>query len=175
MQTFIGTKLIKATPMTRLEYNEYRGWTLPENENGADAGFLVEYLDGGQANDSRHVGYISWSPEAVFERAYRPTNGMTFGLAIEALKAGKKVARAGWNGKGMWLRLLDPYAPHPDMLAGRCDGVRTNPYFKAADNNTEAKGTMLSWIGMKTADNMFVPWLASQTDMLSEDWAVVEG
>ena len=99
---------------------------------------------------------------------------MNFGQAIQALKHGSRVARAGWNGKGMWLRLIEPYAPHPDTLAGRCYGVRTNPYFKASDNNADAQGTMLPWIGMKTADNGFVPWLASQTDMLAEDWGIVQ-
>lgn len=167
MQVFIGTKLVKATPMTRLEYNEYRGWTLPENENGADTGFIVEYLDGGQANDSRHAGYISWSPEAVFERAYRPTTGMTFGLAIEALKAGKKVARAGWNGKGMWLSLV--VSIHDIQREGT-----TLPVYRLTIDDAGTGATALPWIGMKTADNKFVPWLSSQTDMLAEDWAVVE-
>ena len=59
MNTYIGTKIIRARPMTRAEYNTYRGWELPANENGADEGMLVEYFDGGQANDSRHEGYIS--------------------------------------------------------------------------------------------------------------------
>lgn len=51
-------------------------------------------------------GYVSWSPEKVFEEAYRPITGCTFGLAVEALKMGFKVTRAGWNGKGMWLVLM---------------------------------------------------------------------
>lgn len=174
MKTFIGVKLINAQPMTRAEYNIFRGWTLPADENGDDEGYLVEYIDGGKANTEQYQGYVSWSPKDVFERAYRPVDGLTFGLAIEALRSGKKVARAGWNGKGMWLRFIDPYAQHPDSIAGRCDGVRTNPYFKAADNNAEAQGTMLPWIGMKTSDDKFVPWLASQTDMLAEDWTIVE-
>ena len=46
--THIGTKLIAAEPMTRAAYNEFRGWALPADENGADDGFLVESLDGGQ-------------------------------------------------------------------------------------------------------------------------------
>lgn len=70
MNTYIGTKLIQAQPMTRAAYNDYRAWTLPALENGADEGYLVEYLDGGQPNDSRHAGYISWSPKAQFEAAY---------------------------------------------------------------------------------------------------------
>lgn len=68
---FVGTKSVLARPMTRAEYNAYRGWELPANENGADEGMLVEYVDGGKANDERHVGYISWSPLDVFQRAYR--------------------------------------------------------------------------------------------------------
>ncbi len=70
-ENYTGTKQLQAMPMTRGEYNAYRGWELPANENGADAGYLVEYIDGGKANDSRHAGYISWSPADVFERAYK--------------------------------------------------------------------------------------------------------
>ena len=62
--------------MTRQEYNDYRGWQLPADEDGDDDGFLVDYFDGGRANDSRHAGYyISWSPKDVFERSYRPMQG----------------------------------------------------------------------------------------------------
>lgn len=166
-KTYIGTKVVRAMPMTRRAYNDYRGWGLPANENGDDAGFLVEYLDGGQANDPRHVGYISWSPEAVFERAYRPTAGMTFGLAIEELKAGKKVARAGWNGKGMWLSLV--VSIHDIQREGT-----TLPVYRLTIDDAGTGATALPWIGMKTADNKFVPWLASQTDMLAEDWLTIE-
>lgn len=64
-----GTKRLHAKPMTRGEYNAYRGWEVPADENHADDGYLVEYQDGGKANDSRHAGYISWSPKDVFERS----------------------------------------------------------------------------------------------------------
>lgn len=154
VQKFIGVKLISAVEMNRATYNEYRGWPLPENENGDDAGYLVEYLDGGKPNDPRHDGYISWSPKDVFEAAYRPCTNITFGLAIEALKQGKRVARAGWNGKGMWLSL-------------------TQGYDYSISNGVGALLETLPWIGMKTADEKFVPWLASQTDMLAEDWVIV--
>ena len=50
MQEFYGTKRINAKPMTRAEYNIFRGWELPSNENGDDTGYLVEYLDGGKPN-----------------------------------------------------------------------------------------------------------------------------
>lgn len=71
MKHYVGTKKILATPMTRQEYNDYRGWALPANEDGGEEGMLVEYVDGGEPNDSRHAGYISWSPKDVFDRAYK--------------------------------------------------------------------------------------------------------
>ena len=160
---YIGVKLINAKPMTREAYNVLRGWTVPEDENPEDAGYLVEYIDGGKANCTGFEGYISWSPKDVFENAYRPVSGMSFGLAIEALKLGKKVARSGWNGKGMWLVYVagDVYEVARDVLISIDAPDRTNSNF-------------LPWIGMKTADNKFVPWLASQTDVLAEDWVVIE-
>ncbi len=73
---------------------------------------------------------------------------MCFGSALAALKEGKKVARAGWNGKGMYIRIVTAF--------GSVDGYSMQPY-----------------VGMKTAQGTFVPWLASQTDLLAEDWFVV--
>lgn len=60
MKEYVGIKRIEAEPMTRGEYNEYRGWVIPENENPKDEGYLVKYPD----------GYESWSPKNVFEEAY---------------------------------------------------------------------------------------------------------
>jgi hypothetical protein len=89
----------------------------------------------------------------------KPISGLNFGDAIAALKAGKRVARAGWNGKGMWLGLVLGYEYNPDK--GRATDM--------------ALGCLkLPWIGMKTANHEFVPWLASQTGMLAEDWLVLE-
>ncbi|WP_236192326.1 crAss001_48 related protein [Pseudomonas urethralis] len=67
---YIGTKIVMALAMTRLAYNEYRGWDLPADENGADEGYLVEYTDGGAPNHPGHAGYISWSPKAQFDAGY---------------------------------------------------------------------------------------------------------
>lgn len=164
MKQYIGVKLINAKPMTRAEYNTFRGWQLPADENGADEGFLVEYLDGGKGNTDLYAGYVSWSPAEVFHNAYGPTDGMTFGLAVEALKKGLKVARSGWNGKSMFLYYV-PAAAYP------------------AQRNS--LGTMLgqfpddmvpygAYIAMKTAQNNVVPWLASQTDVLATDWSIVQ-
>jgi hypothetical protein len=164
MQTFIGTKIVQATPMTRLAYNEYRNWNLPENENGADDGYLVEYTDGGKTNDSRHAGYISWSPKEQFDNAYRTVTGLTFGLAIEAMKARKRVARAGWNGKGMFLYYV-PAAAYP---------AQRNAYGTMVGVFPDDMVPYCAYIAMKTAQDNVVPWLASQTDMLSEDWVIVD-
>lgn len=117
--------------MTLGEYNDLRGWKMPPDESSAKEGYLVEYTDGGTPNHSDFDGYISWSPKEVFERAYRLVEGITFGAAIEAMKLGKRVARAGWNGKGMHLQIVSGMI----VLSG---------------------------------------WLASQTDMLSEDWYIIE-
>ena len=69
MRKFIGTKEVLAMPMNRLDYNAYRGWKLPEDENGKDEGYLVEY-SGDNSNHWNHKGYISWSPKKEFDAAY---------------------------------------------------------------------------------------------------------
>jgi len=71
-KTYIGTKVLHAAPMTRREYNNLRGWTLPADENGDDAGFLVQYADQDQINVEGFTGYVSWSPAGVFSAAYQP-------------------------------------------------------------------------------------------------------
>ena len=130
--------------MTRGDYNRYRGWKTPADENPADEGYLVKYSD----------GYESWSPKDVFEETYKESNGMTFGIAVELLKKGSKVAREGWNGKGMYLFLA-----HGEDIQS-CTGINE----KCVDV-----------ICMKTAqDTVVFGWLASQTDMLAEDWVIVE-
>jgi hypothetical protein len=79
---------------------------------------------------------------------------MNFGDALSALKAGKRVSRTGWNGKGLWLELQVPDA----------NSKMTLPY------------VYLNY----PSDSLYtpgarVPWLASQTDMLAEDWGIVRG
>lgn len=127
MKRYIGTKIIHAEPATG-----------PSGD-----GYNVTYAD----------GYTSWSPKAAFEEAYRVADGLNFGLALEALKKGLCVARAGWNGKGMWLELQ-----RPDERS-----KMTLPYvflnYPADAQNTPGAR---------------VPWLASQTDMLTDDWMIVE-
>ena len=170
MKQYIGTKIINASPMTRQDYNNLRGWAVPDDENPLDDGYLVEYTDGGTPNVAGFAGYVSWSPKAQFEGAYRKTSGLTFGLAIEALKKGCKVARAGWNGKGMWLSLSGPL--HGREIAFENFWSGNNSEY-ARENGGSA--TVLPCITMKTATGeILMGWLASQSDMLAEDYYVVE-
>lgn len=91
-----------------------------------------------------------------------------FGAALEVLRQGLRVRRTGWNGKGMWLVLVvaESYA----VSIGRPQQAM---YGKAFTGHDESH-FLAPWIGMKTADDKFVPWLASQTDLLAEDWELAE-
>lgn len=158
---YIGQKLIEAVPMNRQQYNDFRGWELPADENPRDDGYLVTYLD-------TPDGYQSWSPKSVFEDAYREVDGLTFGIALEALKRGQRVARKGWNGKNMFLFLLPggtipTSAIHDPMLRRVIEKEVKHVTFQALDS-----------ICMFTADKKILTgWLASQSDMLAEDWEIL--
>lgn len=95
MPLYEGTKTVRAKPMTRLYYNTYRGWEMPANENGKEAGYLVEYTDGGAPNDSRHEGYISWSPADVFERSYKPAGTHIDRMASELTALQGRIEKLG--------------------------------------------------------------------------------
>lgn len=157
MKLYIGTKVLKAKPMTREEYNELRGWTVPADENPDDAGYLTD----------NGAGHLQWQPKAVFEDAFAPFDGMDFGMALAALKQGLKVSRAGWNGKGMWLALS------PGVKALTADKFWAGPNREFAEANG-GTAEVLPCITMKTADDkILMGWLASQTDMLAEDWQII--
>lgn len=86
---------------------------------------------------------------------------MDFSKALELIKAGKRVQRAGWNGKGMFLFLV----------AGSTFTVNRAPLL-----GIYPEGTQINYhahIDMKTADGYVVPWLCSQTDMLADDWSEI--
>lgn len=93
MDKYLGTKLVKAQPMTRGVYNTYRGWDTPANEDPTDDGYLVEYLDGGTPNHKDHEGYISWSPKDVFERSYKPAETPKDRVVIEITELEEKIKK----------------------------------------------------------------------------------
>lgn len=87
---------------------------------------------------------------------------MDFSQALVQIKAGERVARSGWNGKGMFLFLV----PGSRFEVNRPPLLGIYP-----------DGTVIDYhahIDMKTAQGYVVPWLASQADLLAEDWVVVE-
>jgi len=86
---------------------------------------------------------------------------MNFGEALTALKSGYRVSRDGWNGKGMFLFLVP----------GSTFTVNRPPLLGIYPVGTEVN--YCPHIDMKTADNKIVPWLASQTDVLADDWGIV--
>ncbi len=171
MKQYRGSKTILAAPMTRAEYNAYRGWELPADEDGADEGYLVEYIDSPNSNHEGHKGYISWSPKDVFERAYRLNGSLNFGDAIAAMKDGKRVCRAGWNGEGMWIALSGT-----ELRPSRVE--TKNLWSPHSQAEAEAQGgsvEVLPAIIMRTADGKIaMGWLASQADMLAEDWSILD-
>lgn len=162
MSKYIRVHIVEAEPMTRGEYHKSKGWAekgwnMPEGATPDDPGYRVVYKD----------GYISWCPKESFEEAGRPIDGMTFGMAIEAMKQGKKVARKGWNGKGMYIWVM------PDSTITNCPNI-VDPHLKAISDANAGTVTFTGSIRMKTATGeVLTGWLASQTDVLSEDWMLV--
>jgi Protein of unknown function (DUF2829) len=116
--------------------------------------------------------YYSFSPAEVFEKGYTLLSLAQeeeafsrlrgIGWAVKQLHHGAKVARAGWNGKGMFLILVP----------GSTFKVNRPPLLGVFPEGTEVQ--YHAHVDMKTADNKVVPWLASQTDLLATDWVVVE-
>ena len=141
MQKYIGTKIIEAEPC--------KAWKDTKLHKAGEDGYKVRYPD----------GYESWSPKGVFEEAYRPTDCMSFGLAIEAMKKGKKVARRGWNGKNQHIEL----ATRISYMTS--EGVFVNVEHEAIGNKA---------IAFCGTSGVQMGWLASQADMLADDWEVVE-
>lgn len=81
---------------------------------------------------------------------------MDFGYALKALKEGCRVARSGWNGKGMWIAISTPRSDQGEMGVDLDYSTMTLPF-----------------IFMSTVQGDLVPWLASQTDILADDWSIV--
>jgi hypothetical protein len=162
LKLHIGTKLIAATIMTLGDYNIHQGWTIPEDQDPDEVGYLVEYQDGGKANHPDHKGYISWSPKEVFENAYQDVSeGVSFGSAIVLLKMGKKVARKGWNGKGMFAYLVN----------GSEFKVSREPLLSIYPEGTDI--VYRQHIDLRTADGSIATWSPSGSDALADDWVLV--
>ena len=150
MQQYIGTKIVEAAPAVKKGGKVYDlTWPIPRSMEPEEPGYRVRYPD----------GYESWSPKDVFEEAYRPTDAMSFGLAIEAAKKGKRIARKGWNGKGQYVELATA------ISYASPNGAVVNAEHDAIGNQA------LAFVG---TSGVQMGWLASQADMLADDWEIVE-
>ena len=127
MQKFIGTKIIHAEEGKAPK----RSGDHPEGTDG----YRVRYPD----------GYESWSPASAFEESYRPINGMSFGLAIDAMKNGSKVRLPNWS-EEVFIELQVPTGL----------SKMTAPYFYV----TSRFGA--------------VPWIPTMIEMLSDEWVLIE-
>lgn len=120
----------------------------------SEGDYLVIYADGYQSFSPGQAFEEGYSPVPGVPSAYRKMTGLSFSEALDALRKGDHIARAGWNGKDMWLVLIDPGNAMHHSSAGIYD--------------------MQPCIGMKTATCVMQPgWLASQSDMLSDDWCIL--
>ena len=156
MKQYIGSKIVKAWPCYRIPVmgGRYEYCKLDEVvptciTGQPEDGYRVQYED----------GYLSWSPKAVFEKAYRETTGLSFGLAIEAAKMGKKIARAGWNGKNQYVELA------------YCISYKNNAAEIVNVNHCNIGNKAFAFVG---TSGVQMGWLASQADMLADDWQIVE-
>lgn len=162
MRKYIRLNNVEAEPMKfgefKAKYPKSGGANVERDAN--DDGYVIFYRGG---------EYVSWCPKKEFDDVSRPCDGMTFGDAIEAMKRGMKVCRKGWNGKGMWICI--PLCDGPKEIPAT--GIWGKPNAEYAEKNGGTVKVM-PYVTMKTADGSIVMgWLASQTDMLSEDWRVV--
>ena len=111
---------------------------------------------------------------------------VNFGQALEALKEGKRVARKGWNGKGMFIFMRPADELHIEMVVDKVKSLPQSVKDYYAQDITNSIGERLAtdaddtvkftaYLCMKASDGTIVNgWLASQTDMLSEDWIIID-
>ena len=155
-ERYIGTKLIQAEPAWRITDPSGHRYVQTKKANASvqggsniEDGYRVVYED----------GYESWSPKDVFEAAYRRCNDLNFGLAIEATKKGQKIARRGWNGRNQYVELAT------NVSYKSCSNEVVNADHSAIGN------AALAFVG---TSGVQLGWLASQADMLADDWYIVE-
>lgn len=169
MQTYTGTKTVKAIPTTKREYLEYRGWDVPKGEDPEEVIYLVEYAVDPKStpNHDAHEGYITMSPKHVFDEAYRSNGKLTFGMAVEAMKDGKKTVREGWNGKEMFL-----------VVSPGARGLPSSDFFNKdlAEHAKKLGGFMdvRPAFMLKTAQEDVAYWSPSGSDALAEDWIILD-
>lgn len=142
-------------PMKLGTYFANRKWSLPSDMDSEAPGYLIMNSE----------GLTVWIEEAEFEQLYGDSLRMSFGCALDMLKSGCKVARTGWNGKGMFIVYRQGYM----------DGIPCNEATAKAFGYKEGDlFIQRPYLQMRCADGTHQMWLASQSDLLADDWCIVE-
>ena len=161
MSMYIGTKIVKAMPMTMIEAQKVLGREIKPATVELD-GYLVEYKD----------GYMSWSPKSVFDDAYRKLVGMDFGKVIEELKFGLAVRRKGWNGKGMFVVKQFPSHIEGSIIPTMQSLPPSAKHILLSRENAHIDYTNQMLI--INSDGRADSWVPSVSDIFAEDWEVVQ-
>jgi hypothetical protein len=170
---YIGTKILEnAIPMTKKEYNDYRKWEMPNDEDPKEPGYLVEYEENpnNPPNHHNHIGYISWSPKEIFEKTYKPMMNMSFGNAIDALKLGQLISRNGWNEKGLCVMKQIPAEISLDIIPNMQSLQQSLKDKLVADNNTIKYRNQMIIVNQDGTANS---WTPSAEDVFADDWKVI--
>lgn len=153
MKKYLQVNLIEAEQSNLETAFKYLRWPIPSSEYPLQEGYLIKYED----------GFESWCHKEKFEKANnREIIALTFGHAIEAVKQGKKIAREGWNGKGMFVYYI-PANKYPfSTEAGK----------SLADE--EGKVSYNAYLAIKNVNGTVSTWVPSINDVLAEDWTIVD-
>ena len=154
MIRYIGVKIVDAEPMNKYEFQmNIKGVDCKEDNQ---EGYKVIYED----------GYVSWSPKGVFEKAYTPLEILTFGVAVEAMKKGHKLARTGWNVKGMFVVYQKGYPQGISCNAqtAKAWGMNEGDLFKCEP-----------YLQIQMVNGSHSMWVPSINDVLADDWNIVDG
>ncbi|ULJ66648.1 DUF2829 domain-containing protein [Wielerella bovis] len=163
MKNYVGgLRAIQAKQMTREEYNDLRGWQVPQDENPSDDGYLIVNPNVSERNVDGFDGYVSWLPTKAFNEQYRVEN-LSFGQAVELLKLGKRVARKNWNAANQFVY----FVPENKYPASRNPNSPIQGYFE----NDEVP--YRAYLALKTAQDDVATWVPSISDVLAEDWLIV--
>jgi hypothetical protein len=141
---YIGTSVVRATPMNRLEYCTMRTWDVLLEENQHEKGYLVEYINNpNNPNLEGYDCYVSWVLKNTFEEAYEESSNLSFGLALEASRSNLKIARLKWDNPSVYVYLS-----------------KNGEVFCHFD--------MTGYNG-----NLTMGWLPSAEDILAKDWYIL--
>jgi len=166
MKKYIGVKIVEAAPMTLGHYNDYKGWTIPADEDPNREGYRVHYSD----------GYVSWSPKEIFEETNKELFGLPFGTAVAALKNFIPTTRAKWP-HGTFI-----FAQVPSLIDGSIvpkmtslpDSVKKEFAARFDRDHVNAQLMYKNQIALVDPDNNICAWIPTIEDLFATDWCILD-